>query len=113
VPILGGEKGTGTGTLLKQYLGDRASQLKITMELGSTEAVKRAVQADLGISIVLSSSVINEVQAGKLVSIPLLCDRRSLSKNLFLIWRKTLSEAIPIQQFREIIFAQKSHYNSS
>ena len=47
VPILGGEQGTGTGTLLKQYLGDHIERLKINMQLGSTEAVKRAVRADL------------------------------------------------------------------
>ncbi|MEM8831771.1 MAG: LysR family transcriptional regulator [Cyanobacteria bacterium P01_G01_bin.19] len=107
VPILGGEKGTGTGTLLKKHLGDRAKQLKIAMQLGSTEAVKRAVQADLGISIVLSGSVTYEVQTGKLISIPLLCDSQSLNKNLFVIWRNTLSEANPIQQFQEILFTSE------
>ena len=48
--------------------------------------------------------MINEVQTGKLISIPLLCDHQPLSKNLFLIWRETLSEANPIQQFQEILF---------
>ncbi len=55
------------------------------MRLGSTEAVKRAVQAGLGISIVLSSSVASEIQDGKLIAIPLICDQQSLSKNLYVI----------------------------
>ncbi|MEM8778791.1 MAG: LysR family transcriptional regulator [Cyanobacteria bacterium P01_G01_bin.49] len=105
VPILGGEKGTGTGRLLQQYLGDRATQLKIVMKLGSTEAVKRAVQAGLGISIVLSSSVTSEVLSGKLIAIPLICARQSLNKNLLVIWRENLSEVSPLQKFREILFA--------
>lgn len=103
VPILGGEKGTGTGRLLRQYLGDRLNRLKITMQLGSTEAVKKAVQAGLGISIVLSSSVTSEVQTGKLIAIPLIFNHQSLNKNLWVIWRKTLSEASPLKNFIKIL----------
>ena len=37
-PILGGEKGTGTGTLLEKVFGPLASELKSVEGLGSTEA---------------------------------------------------------------------------
>ena len=104
VPILGGERGTGTGRLLQQFLGDRLHRLNITMHLGSTEAVKRAVQAGLGISIVLSSSVTLEVQTGKLIAVPLIFNQQSLTKNLWVIWRDTFGEASPPQNFRKILF---------
>lgn len=54
VELLGGEVGTGTRRILEQYLGDDATSLRISMQLGSTEAVKRAVSAGLGVSLVLA-----------------------------------------------------------
>ena len=53
--ILGGERGTGTGTLLNDALGPQAAELNTVGNLGSTEAVKRAVAAGLGASIVLGA----------------------------------------------------------
>lgn len=102
--LLGGERGTGTGRLLQHYLGDLVHQLKITMQLGSTEAVKRAVQAGLGISIVLSSSVAAEVREGKLTAVPLTLNRQFLTKKLFVIWRENISEISPPMKLVEILF---------
>lgn len=64
--LIGGERGSGTGTLLKRALGDRADQLRIVHSLHSTEAVKSAVAAGLGASIVLRAAVAREVEAGEL-----------------------------------------------
>ncbi|MFB3918255.1 MAG: LysR family transcriptional regulator [Terriglobales bacterium] len=69
-PMLGGEPGTGTGTLLRNVLGDRAREMKVSQNLGSTEAVKRAVRSGLGVSLVLEGTVADEVQHGNLVAIP-------------------------------------------
>lgn len=70
VPLLGGERGTGTGTLLRDVLGPAAARLAARRQLGSTEAVKRAVAAGLGISLVLESAVAEEVAAGRLAALP-------------------------------------------
>ena len=104
VPILGGEKGTGTRRILEQALGDRLNFLTITMHLGSTEAVKRAVQAGLGISIVLSGSVTSEIQSDQLIAIPLIFNQKYFRKNLWLICHETSNEANPIQNFLKILF---------
>lgn len=64
--MIGGEQGSGTGTLLKKTLGRRANRLKISRNLHSTEAVKCAVRAGLGCSIVLAGSVRADVEAGSL-----------------------------------------------
>lgn len=69
--MLGGEPGTGTGTLLRQILGASADRIETINGFGSTEAVKRAVRAGLGVSLVLASSVTDEVAAGHLVALPL------------------------------------------
>jgi len=58
------------------------------MNLGSTEAVKNAVRAGLGISIVLASSVEDEVAAGHLVAVPI--KGVNLDKDLFVVHRRGL-----------------------
>lgn len=69
-PLLGGESGTGTGTLLRSVFGERANQMKVAQNLGSTEAVKQAVRSNLGVSLVLEGAVADEVRHGDLVAIP-------------------------------------------
>jgi DNA-binding transcriptional LysR family regulator len=64
--VLGGERGTGTGALLRKQLGARASALQVVRQLGSTAAVKEAVKNRLGISLVMAASVRDEVAAGSL-----------------------------------------------
>lgn len=87
--ILGGERGSGTGTLLRGCLGETFHQLQIVPGFGSTEGVKRGVRAGLGISIVVASSVTDEIAAGHLVSIPL--DGLAMYKSLWLITPISLS----------------------
>lgn len=83
--LIGGETGSGTGRLLKHYLQGFEQMPTVTMQLGSTEAVKQAVRAGLGISLVFASAVVDEVQHGSLVAIPLEGD--ALKKNIQLVWR--------------------------
>lgn len=92
-PLLGGEAATGTGTLLKQQFGEQISGLQTTMQLGSTEAVKQWVKAGLGVSIVLSSTVVEEIAAGSLRAIPLAGE--PIRKPLFVIYRETLHKDSP------------------
>ncbi len=64
--LIGGEHGSGTGTLLNKALGAKARNLKMVKNLHSTEAVKNAVRAGLGSSIILKGAIIDEVQSGHL-----------------------------------------------
>lgn len=108
IEMLGGEKGTGTGRLLQQFFGEQVHKMRISMQLGSTEAVKRAVQAGLGVSIVLSKSVTQEVQAGLLYAIPIDVDNKSLRKELFVIWRNSISCKNPVHQFTQILLNEST-----
>lgn len=83
VPMLGGEPGTGTGRLIRAYFGEEF-QPKVSMSLGSTEAVKQAVATGLGISLVLLSAVRREVAAGELCAIQLAPP--APSKELYAVW---------------------------
>ncbi|AEG94129.1 LysR family transcriptional regulator [Ramlibacter tataouinensis] len=70
-PMVAGEPGTGTATLLRDLFGSLVGDLATTMSLGSTEAVKRAVMAGLGVSLVMESAVRLETEQGWLVALPL------------------------------------------
>ena len=85
--LIGGEAGSGTGRLIKAYLQEQQTVPAITMQLGSTEAVKRAVIAGIGISLVLASAVTSEQQRGELAVIPLA--DHALSKPIYLVWRQS------------------------
>lgn len=93
-PLLGGEAGTGAGRLLKQLLGGDQPP-PVTMTLGSTEAVKRAVAAGLGVSVVLRSAVFEEAQRphARIAVRPL---QPPLSKALHLVWRSDLPHDLPL-----------------
>ncbi|MGK2871185.1 MAG: LysR family transcriptional regulator [Alphaproteobacteria bacterium] len=82
--LLGGEPGTGTGRLLAKYFGNSVKMPRVTMQLGSTEAVKQAVKAGIGVSLVFASAVTDEVRAGSLRAIPFVDP--PLQKALFVAW---------------------------
>jgi DNA-binding transcriptional LysR family regulator len=90
--LLGGEAGSGTGALLKQ-LFSAGSQPETSLQLGSTEAVKQAVKAGLGISLVMASAVEAEVAAGTLHAIPL--GSLDIGKTLYVIWQECRPSHLP------------------
>lgn len=98
VELLGGERGTGTGRILQEHWHEQAQTIQVSMQLGSTEAVKQAVQAGLGISIVLASSVTHAVQNGTLRAVSLDLDGIPLRKDLYVLWRKTFLPDSPAYQ---------------
>ena len=73
-PFICREEGSGTREVINDYLNAQkpgAGALKITMELGSQEAVKGAVEVGMGISVVSRATVQKELQIGSLVAINL------------------------------------------
>jgi DNA-binding transcriptional LysR family regulator len=73
-PFICREEGSGTREVINDYLGDVLGgdgALKITMELGSPEAVKGAVEAGMGVSIVSTATVQKELRLGTLVALRL------------------------------------------
>lgn len=92
-PMLGGERASGTGGLLRERLGPVFGSLKLISGFGSTEAVKRGVRAGLGVSVVLEISVADEIAAGALVAIPIAGGE--LVKQLWLVAPSGLPESAP------------------
>jgi len=97
--LLGGESGSGTGRILQDRLSTIHPSLRVSAHLGSTEAVKRAVQAGLGISLVLASSVEQEVAAGSLAAVRIA--EVNLEKQLYVVRDKDSPEDSPARRFAE------------
>lgn len=106
--LLGGEAGTGTGRLIEQYFGSDANRIGISMRLGSTEAVKRAVQAGLGISLVLASTVELERTAGLFAVLSFRSVHQPVKKIMAVQRTPYVSETAQVSKFMEILFEESS-----
>jgi DNA-binding transcriptional LysR family regulator len=71
------EAGTNLRTYVDRLLSSAGVAEQVAMELDNVEAIKRMIEADLGISLLPEVSVKAEVAAGRLVALPLTGLRRS------------------------------------
>ena len=73
-PFICREEGSGTREVISDYLDHLpgcGDALKVTMELGSPEAVKGAVEAGMGVSVVSRTTIQKELRLGSLVAVNL------------------------------------------
>ncbi|HEX3186917.1 MAG TPA: LysR family transcriptional regulator [Pyrinomonadaceae bacterium] len=62
-----GERGGNTRRLIDQFFAQAGVTLHVAMELSRQQAIRRMVEADMGVGIVPLQSVIEDVEEGKLV----------------------------------------------
>jgi len=68
------EEGSGTREVFEDFLtqeGINPSELKITMELGSPESIKGAVESKMGISVVSRATIVKELKLSSLCAVKL------------------------------------------
>ena len=73
-PFICREEGSGTREVMLESMsadGGSAGDLNVVMELGSLEAIKGAVEAGMGISVLSSATIVKELKLGTLVAIKL------------------------------------------
>ncbi len=71
-PYICREEGSGTREVIAEYMtqqGVNAGQVQLTMELGSPESIKGAVEAGMGVSIISLATVQKELKLGTLVAL--------------------------------------------
>ena len=72
-PFIAREEGSGTREVIEDYFasqGASVADLEITMEFGSPESVKSAVEGGLGISIISQATFSKELALGSLRAVP-------------------------------------------
>lgn len=72
-PFICREEGSGTREVVLNYLSDNGfpEGWDVCMELGSPEAIKGAVEAGMGLSIMSSAGISKELKLGLLTAVPL------------------------------------------
>ncbi len=91
-PFIIRERGSATRSVLEDNLqkkmGRSLSGFNIVSELGSSEAVKEAVIAGLGVSIISARAVQREIQSGLIIEKPV--EDLTIERNFYLIQKKGL-----------------------
>jgi len=80
------EPGSRTRTLIEQAFVERGHRLRVTMQLPGTEAVKKAVEANLAVAMVSRYSVARELTLGALARV--LVDGLVLERPIHILHRK-------------------------
>lgn len=97
VPLIGGERATGTGRRLQQYFASHGVELCAGMQLGNTAVVKQAVANGLGVSIVLAAAVVGEVARGEIRAIPL--TDGGIRKPLYIVHSDQIADEPTLKDF--------------
>jgi DNA-binding transcriptional LysR family regulator len=63
------ERGSGTREVVEQMLQSQLGPIRLTMELGGTEAIKRAVESGMGIACLPRIALVDTVEQGKIVTL--------------------------------------------
>lgn len=96
--LLAMEPGTNLRAFVDRLLTLGGVSARITMELDSVEAIKRMVEAGMGVALLPRIAAQSEAEAGRLVALPLsgvaLADREIL-----LLWRKDHSKNSILRAF--------------
>ncbi|RPF47110.1 LysR family transcriptional regulator [Thermodesulfitimonas autotrophica] len=100
LPFILREQGSGTRKITEDRLkeaGINLSELNVVMELGSTEAVKEAVEAGFGATIISKWAVQKELKLGTLVSVKV--KDVSLVRKFYVIYNKNKSQTPVVKEF--------------
>ncbi|HWU84122.1 MAG TPA: LysR family transcriptional regulator [Rhodocyclaceae bacterium] len=80
------EAGSGTRSTFERALGARHSELKVRLELEHTEAIKRAVEAGLGLSCISRLALRDAFRRGSLV--PIRLPELQLQRQFYMVQHK-------------------------
>ena len=104
-PLLLPKSGT-TRTRLNSWLEVVEDEIRVSMELDSTEMIKRFVMADLGVSFLAASTCAEEVAAGRIAAVSL--GPEPMVRRLGLIYRKDKALSKASLGFIQVILEQAS-----
>lgn len=105
LPIIYREKGSGTRLIIEKYMDQLPKKPRVTMELTSTEAVKQAVIAGLGVSVLSLYSMHFEIQEGLIKMLKL--KGFPLESQWSLIWLKKKPLSPVAKEFIKYLRANK------
>lgn len=99
------EKNSGTRKIFEQYVaanGFDVSAINVIMELGSTQAIKEAVKAGLGIAAISRLAVAKEIERGELGII--LISEGPIERNFTMLSHREKFKTSAVERFSEFVF---------
>ncbi len=96
------EPGSGTAQIFKSKLGKHVTDLNVVMELGHTEAIKKAVEAGAGIGCLSSLTVCRAINRGWLQEIAL--EGVDMQRQLYVIQHKNKAKTRLMNEFLDFCF---------
>jgi DNA-binding transcriptional LysR family regulator len=106
-PLLLRERGSGTRAALERALAASATDLsafRVVGEMGSTQAIKQAVKAGVGVSFVSSRAVDDESRAGALWCLPV--NDLKIARAFYLATHRERSRSPLAEAFRAFVEAE-------
>jgi DNA-binding transcriptional LysR family regulator len=102
------ERGSGTREVVEQLLTSQLGDIRLAMELGGTEAIKRAVESGLGISCLSLTALAGAIERGNLVAVATPFLRLTRSLHIVMHKQKYRTEGLEalldsIKEFNHII----------
>jgi len=94
------EKDSGTRIIFEEYLSSRGldpQKLNVVLEMGSTQAVKAAVKAGMGIAAISRLTVENAIKYGELSVIPL--EEGVIERKFTMLYRKERFQTCAVEEF--------------
>jgi DNA-binding transcriptional LysR family regulator len=108
------ERGSGSRQALEHALDDAGTSLaafRVVGEMGSTQAIKQAVRAGVGVSLISRRAVLDECQAGWLHCVRV--DGLAFGRAFFLVTHRDRSRSPLAQAFLDFVASQSGPGASS
>lgn len=100
-PVIVREEGSGTRDIVERMAKRLGMELKVTMELSSTEGIKGAVEANLGIAILSRNVIKREVRDGSLSALSI--KGIDPHRNFYLVYNKKRTFMSLLGKFHEFM----------
>lgn len=100
-PFLMREAGSASRATVERFLSRHALALDVVMTINSNEAIKRCVEAGLGLAVVPKCSIAHEVKAGLLSLLDV--DAEPAYRAWYLVYRKGKRFSVLAESFRETV----------
>jgi DNA-binding transcriptional LysR family regulator len=101
VPFIAREEGSGTRDVIEAALRERSVEVEPVMSLGSSEAVKRAVEAGLGVAVVSRLVVEDELASNRLCLLEV--EDLQIVRDLHVVKRKGKRESPAVEAFMKLL----------
>ncbi len=104
-PLIVRETGSGTRAITDLALEKLGLVPKISLTLGSSEAIKRAVMANAGVAIISRMAVVSELLSGSLLTLPI--PQLTIVRNLYRIYPNGFKLSSSAEAFNSLLFHHK------